>query len=96
MNTRIITIALIALAISGCQGTAMNRDVLRQHVARNCRVQAATASAYALDSTGIDLDNVALDRCMRAAGFTDTGTANLAQAAPGRRQAGSGSIQGAP
>ena len=68
MNTRIV-VAVVAAALAGCAGTPMNRDALRQHAERNCRVQAAVSKAYAMDSTGIGMRSVAHARCLQAAGF---------------------------
>lgn len=67
MKTYLIAIA--CLAIAACATTPMNRDVLRQHAERNCRVQATVSPAYAIDSTGVGMRNVAFDRCMASRGF---------------------------
>lgn len=61
---------LASLCLAACATQTIDREVQRQHAERDCTVRAAVASAYAVDSTGIGLRNVAYDRCMRAAGFT--------------------------
>ncbi|GAB3779186.1 hypothetical protein [Dyella agri] len=66
MNTR-IAVAVVAAALAGCTSAPMNRDLLRQHTERNCRVQSAVSSVYAIDSTGIGMRNVAYVQCLRAA-----------------------------
>ena len=68
MNTRIV-VAAIAAALAGCAGNPMNRDALRQHAERSCRVQSAVSKAYAIDGTGVGMRSVARARCLRAAGF---------------------------
>ncbi|MBA2077012.1 MAG: hypothetical protein BGP10_07895 [Rhodanobacter sp. 68-29] len=68
MNIRIIAAACVAGALAGCAGLPLDRATERQHVERNCRVQASMSPAYAIDSTGIGLGNVAYDRCLRTAG----------------------------
>lgn len=69
MNIRILVAAVIAAALTGCASTPMNRDALRQHAERSCRVQSTVSKAYAVDSTGIGMRSVAYARCLRAAGF---------------------------
>ncbi|RCS30170.1 hypothetical protein DEO45_08915 [Rhodanobacter denitrificans] len=65
-----LTIAgLAGLCLAACASQPIDRDAQRLHAERGCRVRAAVSPAYALDSTGVGLRNVALDRCMRAAGF---------------------------
>ena len=63
---------LACLCLAACVTQSLNRDVLRLHAERNCRVRAAVASAYAVDSTGIGLRNVAFDRCLRATDIAKT------------------------
>lgn len=60
---------LAGLCLAACASQPLDHDILRLHAERNCRVSAAVAPAYAMDSTSIDLRNVAFDRCMRAAGI---------------------------
>lgn len=91
MNIRIIATAPVTLGVSGCTGASLNRDVRRQHVARNCRVRASVPADYALDGTGVGFRNVAFERCMRAAHLRDSDATQLAdrgqpQAIPGRRR----------
>ena len=58
---------LAGLCLAACATQPLHHNLLSLHAERNCRVQAAVAPAYAVDSTGIGLRNVAFDRCMRAA-----------------------------
>lgn len=58
---------LACLCLAACATQFIDRDVQRLHTQRNCRVRAAVSPAYAVDSTGVSLRNVAFDRCMRAA-----------------------------
>jgi hypothetical protein len=58
---------LAGLCLAACATQPLDQNLLRLHAERDCRVQAAVAPAYAVDSTGIGLRNVAFDRCMRAA-----------------------------
>lgn len=58
---------LAGLCLAACATQPLDHNLLSLHAERNCRVQAAVAPAYAVDSTGIGLRNVAFDRCMRAA-----------------------------
>jgi len=58
---------LACLCLAACATHLIDRDVQRLHAQRDCRVRAAVAPAYAVDSTGVGLRNVAFDRCMRAA-----------------------------
>ncbi|MEW9570719.1 hypothetical protein ABQJ54_03080 [Rhodanobacter sp. Si-c] len=58
---------LAGLCLAACASQPLDHDLLRLHAERNCRVRAAVSPAYAVDSTGIGLRNVAFDRCMRAA-----------------------------
>lgn len=61
-----LTIAgLAGLCLAACASQPIDRDAQHLHAERNCRVRAAVSPAYALDSTGIGLRNVAFDRCMR-------------------------------
>lgn len=60
----------LLLLVTGCVMAPIDRTALRQRTERNCRVKAAVSPAYAVDSTGAGLRNVAFDRCMRSAGFT--------------------------
>ena len=68
MNTQ-IAVAVVAAALVGCASAPMNRDALRQHAERNCRVQSAVSRAYAIDSTGASMHSVAYVRCLRTTGF---------------------------
>ena len=58
---------LAGLCLAACATHPLDHDTLRLHAERNCRVRAAVALAYAVDSTGIGLRNVAFERCLRAA-----------------------------
>jgi hypothetical protein len=58
---------LAGLCLTACASQPLDRDALRLHAERDCRVRAAVSPAYAVDSTGVDLRNVAFDRCMRTA-----------------------------
>jgi len=60
---------LACLCLAACATRPIDRAALRLHAERDCRVRAAVAPAYALDSTGVGLRNVAFDRCMRAVDF---------------------------
>ena len=62
---------LAGLCLAACATHPLDRDVLRLHAERNCGVRAAVAPAEAVDSTGVDLRNVAFDRCMRSAGIAE-------------------------
>ncbi|MBD8898609.1 hypothetical protein [Rhodanobacter sp. DHG33] len=69
MKTRIPVAAIVAAALAGCASTPMDRSALRQHIQRNCGVQATVSPAYAIDSTGtgIGTRNVAYAVCLRSA-----------------------------
>ena len=71
MNTRIFVAAIVAAALAGCASAPMNRDVLRRHAERDCRVQSTVSKAYAIDGTGVGMRSVAYARCLRTAGFQD-------------------------
>ena len=58
---------LAGLCLAACASRPLDRAVLQLHAERNCRVSATVSPAYAVDSTGVGLRNVAFDRCMRAA-----------------------------
>jgi hypothetical protein len=58
---------LAGLCLAACASHPLDHDLLRLHAERNCKVRAAVSPAYAVDSTGIGLRNVAFDRCMRTA-----------------------------
>lgn len=58
-------LAITIILLTGCATTPMNRDVLRAHAERNCRVEAATNKAYKVDSTGVDVRNTAYASCMQ-------------------------------
>lgn len=58
---------LASLCLAACATRSIDRNVLRLHAERDCRVRATVSPAYAVDSTGIGLRNVAFERCMRAA-----------------------------
>lgn len=60
---------LAGLCLAACATHPLDHNVLRLHAERNCKVRAAVAPAYAVDSTGVGLRNVAFGRCMRAAGI---------------------------
>ena len=60
---------LVGLCLAACASQPLDRNTLRLYAERNCRVSAAVSHAYAVDSTGVGLRNVAVDRCMRAAGI---------------------------
>lgn len=60
---------LACLCLAACATWSIDHNVQRLHAERNCRVRATVSPAYAVDSTGIGLRNVAFDRCMRAALF---------------------------
>ena len=60
---------LAGLCLAACASQPLDRDALRLHAERDCRVRAAVSPAYAVDSTGVVLRNVAYDRCIRAADF---------------------------
>jgi len=60
---------LAGLCLAACASQPLDHDALRLHAERDCRVRAAVSPAYAVDSTGVSLRNVAYDRCMRAADF---------------------------
>lgn len=65
-----VIIALVAaLTLGACASQPMNRDTLIAHAERNCRVQAATSPAYAIDSTGGGTVNVAYEKCMAKHGY---------------------------
>lgn len=66
---RVVAGAAATLAMAACSSVPMNRDALRQHAERDCRVQATVSPAYAIDSTGVGTRNVAFDRCMASRGF---------------------------
>jgi len=68
MNKLIVS-AASCIALAACSTQPLNHDTMRAHAERNCRVQAATTPAYAVDSTGVSLRSVAYDACMRRAGF---------------------------
>lgn len=61
---------LAGLCLAACASQPLDHDLLRLHAERNCRVSAAVSPAYAVDSAGIGLRNVAFDRCMRSADVT--------------------------
>ena len=69
MKTRIPVAAIVAAALAGCASIPMDRSALRQHIQRNCGVQATVSPAYAIDSTGIGTRNVAYAVCLRSAGL---------------------------
>lgn len=58
---------LAGLCLAACASESLDHDLLRLHAERNCRASATVSPAYAMDSTGVFLRNVAFDRCMRAA-----------------------------
>ncbi|WP_426664257.1 hypothetical protein [Rhodanobacter aciditrophus] len=58
---------LAGLCLAACASQPIDHHLLRLHAERDCQVRAAVAPAYAVDSTGVGLRNVAFDRCMRAA-----------------------------
>lgn len=60
---------LACLCLAACATHPIDHDAQRLHAERDCRVRAAVAPAYAVDSTGIGLRSVAFERCMRTAGF---------------------------
>lgn len=61
--------AAVVLTLCACTTQTLHTDVLRAHAERNCRVEATVNHAYAIDSTGVSLKNVAYSRCMSAHGF---------------------------
>jgi hypothetical protein len=63
-----LTMAL-CLGIAACATQPMNRVVLHQHAVRNCRVKAAVAPAYKIDSLGVQTSNSEFAICMRESGF---------------------------
>lgn len=67
--TKYLFAVAAALSLAACATQPLNRDALRAHAERNCRVEATTAPAYAIDSTGVGTRNVAYDRCMARRGF---------------------------
>ncbi|MBD8882265.1 hypothetical protein IHE49_17420 [Rhodanobacter sp. 7MK24] len=69
MNTRTAIAAFAAATLAACASTPMNRDALRRHGERNCRVQAVVSPAYAIGSAGTGIRSVAYARCLRSAGF---------------------------
>lgn len=69
MDTRTTAAAFAAATLAACASTPMNRDALRQHAERNCRVQAVVSPTYAIDSTDRGIRSIAYTRCLRAAGF---------------------------
>ena len=69
MNIRTAVATLVAAMLASCASAPMDRAALRRHAERNCRVQAAVSPAYAIDSTGIGIRNIAYVRCLQAAGF---------------------------
>ncbi|MBD8872603.1 hypothetical protein [Rhodanobacter sp. DHB23] len=66
---KLTLVGLAGLGLAACTLPPIDRSVQRLHAERNCRVHATVAPAYAIDSTGIGLRNVAFDACMRTANF---------------------------
>lgn len=64
----LISVAAV-LTLAACTTQPLRTDVLRAHAERNCRVEATVNHAYAVDSMGIGMKNVAYNRCMAAHGF---------------------------
>lgn len=58
---------LVGLCLAACASLPLDHGLLRLHAERNCRVRATVSPAYAVDSTGVGLRNVAFERCIRAA-----------------------------
>lgn len=57
---------LAGLCVAACATQPLDQNLWRLHAERKCRVSATVFPAYAVDSTGVSLRNVAFDRCMRS------------------------------
>lgn len=64
-----VLIVVTLLTLAACASQPMNQDTLIAHAKRNCRVQAATSPAYAINSTGGGTVNVAYEKCMAKHGY---------------------------